>query len=279
MNSNQESTHIPVVLVRGGGDLASGVVSRLHRIGINVVITELEKPLAVRRLVSFSEAVYDEMVTVEHITAHCAVQPNDCIQIIKNGDIPVIVDPNCDIRTLPELNVISIVDARMRKAKPEINLETESFVIGLGPGFSAGVNCGVVIETNRGHYLGRVIWSGSAETDTGIPGNIGQREIERVIRSPTDGRILTKSEIGNVVEKDTTIAVVDGFPVSAPFTGQLRGLLRSGVRVYEGMKIGDLDPRDDPKLAHCISGKSLAIAGGVLEALLSQPYIRSQLWN
>jgi len=275
----QQSKPIPIVLIRGGGDLASGVVTRLHHVGINVVITELEKPLAVRRLVSFSEAVYDEMVTVENITARRAAQSKECIRIIKDGEIPVMVDPKCSIRYYSEFNVISIVDARMRKTKPEQGLDTASFVIGLGPGFIVGENCDAVIETNRGHYLGRVIWKGSAEPDTGIPGTIGQKEIERVIRSPTDGKIMTKSEIGVVVEKDTTLAIVDGLPISAPFTGLLRGLLRSEVLVFKGMKVGDLDPRDDPKLAHCVSEKSLAIAGGVLEALISQPKIRSQLWS
>jgi xanthine dehydrogenase accessory factor len=276
MNKNKIPT---VVVVRGGGDLASGVVFRLHKIGIKTIITELEKPLAVRRLVCFSEAVYDGEITIENITARCTSTYKEAISVFTNGEIPVIIDPECSIRNSKEFKIVSIIDARMTKREPDLGLDSAPLMIGLGPGFIAGVNCHAVIETNRGHYLGRVIWDGTAEPDTGIPGRIGNKQQERVIRAPIDGILIPHHQIGTRIKEGEILASVEGKTILAPYNGILRGLLRDGSLVFKGMKIGDLDPRDNPDIASHISEKSLAIGGGVIEALLTQIEIRDQLWT
>jgi xanthine dehydrogenase accessory factor len=166
----------------------------------------------------------------------------------------------------------------MTKRPPDLGIDLAPFVIGLGPGFVAGRNCRAAIETNRGHFLGRVIWEGSPETDTGIPGAVRQFQNDRVLRAPSDGFFSTQVEIGERVQKGQLIAIVEGQKVVAPFDGILRGLLHDGLPVQQGLKVGDIDPRDDPRIASLVSEKSLAIAGGVLEALLAKPEIRDRLW-
>jgi xanthine dehydrogenase accessory factor len=267
------------VLLRGGGDLASGVALRLHNVGINIVIIELQRPLAVRRRVSFSESVYEGQVVVEGVTAERVNHFSEIEQVIKSGKIPVSIDPDLEILEISNFDIPVIVDARMRKRPPESGLEQASLVIGLGPGFIAGENCHAVIETNRGHYLGRVIWEGQAEENTGTPGKIGERGYDRVLRAPASGRLITMVDIGTVLQQGDAICAVEGDTIPAPFNGVLRGLLRNGHPVQKGMKIGDLDPRMNPRLAKTISEKSFAIGGGVLEALLTRPEIREKLWN
>lgn len=269
-----------IVLIRGGGDLASGVAYRLYRAGLRVVITELPQPLAVRRLACFSEAVYVGEWTVEGITARKVSDPEDALrvlQVLAKGQIPVLVDPEgISIRALhPHV----VVDARMTKQRVPLIREPIKLIIGLGPGFSAGENCHAVIETNRGHMLGRVIWKGSPESDTGIPDSILERRAERVLRSPAEGILQTYVEIGDHLEEGQLIAEVAGKQVLAPFKGVLRGLLRTGMPVTPGLKIGDVDPRDDPRYCTLISDKSLAVGGGVLEAILSRPELRPHLWS
>lgn len=278
-------TRMPVVVLRGGGDLASGVALRLHRSGIRVLITELPRPLAVRRLVSFCSAVYQGEVVIEGVRGVLLTDDSDLPAVLQRGDVPVLVDPEARVILSPELDVRAVVDARMRKRPPEALspagapwLESAPLFIGLGPGFVAGENCHVAIETNRGHFLGRPIWHGSPEADTGIPGAVARFRGERVLRAPADGVLSTRVEIGSRVQAGQVIAEVNDRVVLAPFDGLLRGLLHSGLEVRRGMKIGDVDPRGDERLAYTVSEKSLAIGGGVLEALLTRPEIRRTLW-
>ena len=268
-----------IVLVRGAGDLASGVACRLHRAGLRVAMTELAQPLAVRRLVSFAEAIYAGEITVEGITAQRVKDHSDTLrilQVMSKGQIPVLIDPQGEaVRTLyPTV----IVDARMTKLPPEQVRHTAKLYIGLGPGFTAGQNCHAVIETQRGHFLGRVIWSGGSQPDTGLPEIVGNQSEERVLRAPGDGSFTGRAQIGQTIEAGQTIAEVGGQTITAPFGGILRGLLHDGLEVQRGLKVGDLDPRHDPSICSTVSDKALAVGGAVLEAILSRPELRSQMW-
>lgn len=266
-----------LILIRGGGDLASGVALRLVRVGLRVVITELSRPLAVRRLVSFCEAVYSAEITVEDVTAKRAEDFEDVERILAKKHVPVLIDP--ELTALAHFKPLVLIDGRMIKLAPDLGKGAAPMVIGLGPGFVSGENCDAVIETNRGHHLGRVIWHGAPQPNTGIPDSVASRRSERVLRAPSDGLLNTVCEICSQVEKGDLIAEVNGTPVHAPFKGVLRGLLHDGLPVRSGMKIGDLDPRNDPSYCHLVSDKSLAIGGGVLEAILTRPAIRTQLWE
>jgi xanthine dehydrogenase accessory factor len=266
-----------IVLIRGGGDLASGVAMRLWRAGVQVVITELPKPLMVRRLVCFGEAVYAGEHTVEEISALRAGSMAAVEEILARRQVPVLVDPGT--QTIQHFQPLVLVDARMRKQPSELPLDTAPLVIGLGPGFTAAVDCHAVIETNRGHFLGRVIWEGQAQANTGIPGAVAQHAADRVLRAPVDGILEALVEIGSYVEAGQPLLEVGGKLLKSPFAGVLRGLLHPGLEVTEGMKIGDVDPRHDLSYARMISEKSLAIGGGVMEAILARPEIREVLWS
>ncbi len=265
----------PIVLLRGGGDLATGVAARLWRSGFWVVVTEIERPLAVRRLVALAEAVYEDSVTVEDLTAARVDSVEQALRSLQDGAIPVLVDPDAECRT--ELEPAALIDGRMRKRDPELGRDAAPLVIGLGPGFRAGVNCHVAIETNSGHRMGRVIWEGTAEPDTGVPDPVAGRAVDRVLRAPAAGLFQPLVEIGTLVKRGTVLAEVDGAILEAPFDGALRGLLHWGVEVRADLKVGDLDPRNDPALCALISDKALAVGGGALEALLSRPDIRARL--
>ncbi len=273
-----------LVLIRGGGDLASGVALRLHRAGLQVLIAELPQPLVVRRLVAFAEAVYEGRATVEEVAARLVDSPQQALALLEFGVIPVLVDPAAEIiQTMagipaaPDIDIV--VDARMIKQPPESGMQAANLVIGLGPGFVAGENCHAVIETNRGHYLGRVIWQGTAQADTGLPELVGEKRAERVLRAPADGVMKAQAAIGSHLEAQQVVAQVAGQAVHAPFAGVLRGLLHDGVQVKTGTKIGDVDPRDDPRYCTQVSDKSLAVAGGVLEAILTRADVRARLWD
>lgn len=264
-----------IILIRGGGDLASGVALRLFRTGLNIVITELQSPLAVRRTVSFAEAVYEGRATVEGVTARSVQDPTDALgtlNILTKRQIPVIVDPDCAAAQI--LHPLAIIDARMTKQPPEPLSHGTPLYLGLGPGFDAPRNCHAVVETVRGHNLGRVIWAGAALDDTSNP----QGDPRRVLRAPADGTLRSFAQIGSHVEAGEPIAAIDDAPIIAPFKGVLRGLLRAGLTVHKGMKIGDVDSRDDPRLCELVSDKSIAVGGGVLEALLTRPDVRERLW-
>ena len=265
-----------LVLIRGGGDLASGVAVRLHHSGFEVVITELAQPLVVRRTVSFAEAVPEGRVQVEGVTGELIQEASDAKSIVRIGNIPVLIDP--ELESLEVLRPDVVVDARMRKKPPEKGKELATLVVGLGPGFAAGDNCHAVIETNRGHNLGRVIWAGTAQADTGVPAALEGFTSDRILRAPAAGKLVSGAKIGDRVENGTVIALVGNQVVLAPFDGILRGLLRSGTIVESGWKIGDVDLRDDPALWSLVSDKARAIGGGVLEAILACPDLRSGLW-
>lgn len=264
------------ILLRGGGDLASGVAVRLWRVGLRLVIIELPKPMAVRRKVAFSEAVYQGVTVVEDIRARLVGTAEQCDEILDRGEIPVLVDPilNC----LEIIRPAVLVDARMIKRSPETDIDVAPMVIGIGPGFIAGENCHAVIETKRGHKLGRVIWTGKPQEDTGVPAGIENHHSERVLRAPTDGVLETIAEIGDRLDEGQVVGRIEDFQVVAPFQGVLRGILPSGIVVSKGLKIGDVDPREEVSNCYLVSDKSLAIGGGVLEAILSRSELRSKLW-
>lgn len=264
------------VLLRGGGDLASGVALRLHRAGIRVAIAELEQPLMVRRTVSFAEAVYAGVVEVEGVIARRVQKVIVAPAVADEGEIPVLVDP--ELGSLPTLAPVALVDARMTKRPPETGLDAAPLVIGLGPGFEAGLNCHAVVETMRGHSLGRVFWQGGAQADTGVPGTIASYNLDRVLRAPAAGRLEPLAQIGQRLKAGEPVARVGGVEIAAPFDGVLRGLVHPSLEIKQGMKIGDIDPRNDPSYCWRVSDKSLAIGGGVLEALLTQPAVRGRLW-
>jgi xanthine dehydrogenase accessory factor len=265
-----------IVLIRGGGDLASGVAIRLVRSGLHVVITELPLPLSVRRTVSFSEAVHEGQVIIEDISAQVVLEPintNQIINTLSKQQIPVVVDPNCISAKL--LLPVVIIDARMTKRTPELLEYSPELFIGLGPGFVAGVNCQAVVETHRGYTLGRVIWQGAPISDSGQP----EGDPYRVLRSPIDGRLITLASIGDHIKSGQAIARINDVEILAPFKGVLRGLLRTNTLVTKGMKIGDIDHRDELRLCTLVSDKALAVGGGVLEAILSTPSLKMKLWN
>jgi xanthine dehydrogenase accessory factor len=271
-----------LILIRGGGDLATGVAIRLLRSGLRVVVTELSQPLAVRRTVSFAEAVYSGEISVEGIIARRVDDPGDSFRILSTlgkQQVPVLVDPGCISARL--LHPAVIVDGRMTKRPPEPIGYSPILYIGLGPGFEAVVNCQAVIETRRGPALGRVFWRGGPEPDTGQPDG----DPARVLRAPADGVVVAHKQIGDHCEEGDLIAEIQSqienrkSEIVSPFPGVLRGLLHPGLTVTRGLKIGDIDPRDDPRLCQMVSDKALSIGGGVLEAILSRPETRSPLWS
>lgn len=256
-----------LILIRGAGDLGSGVAWRLHRCGFAVVMTETARPQVVRRTVSFAEAVFIGRATVEGVTAVLAADVDAARRVLAAGDIPVLVDPPAACRHV--LQPAALVDAIMAKVNTDTTLLDTPRVVALGPGFTAGVDCHAVVETNRGHDLGRVIWQGAAEPDSKTPGEVGGYRGARVLRAPADGYVLGHAQIGDTLHEGEVVAEVNGVPLIAPFTGVLRGLIHPSVPVTVGMKIGDLDARAERRYCFTISEKSLAVAGGVLEALLA----------
>ncbi len=256
-----------VIVIKGAGDIATGVAARLWRSGFPVVLTEIAEPLTVRRTVSFSEAVYEEETIVEGITAQRVEDRAAIANALDDGVIPVIVDPEGTI--VGEIEPFAVVDAIMAKKNTGTHMEDAPLVIGLGPGFEAGGDVHAVIETKRGHTLGRVIWEGSAIPNTGIPGEVKGFGAERVIRAPGPGIFKGTLYIGEHVEKGEIVAYTGNTPIPAPISGMLRGLLHDGIIVEKGVKSGDVDPRDDRESCWLISDKALAIGGGVLEAVLT----------
>lgn len=269
-----------IILIRGGGDLASGVALRLHHSGMHIVITELAQPLVIRRAVSFAEAIYQRETRVEDVSARLVASVPEIERSLEERVVPVLVDPEC--RILDSLGgssyrVSALVDGRMTKGPPYLGLISAPLVIGLGPGFVTGENCHAVIETNRGHYLGRVIWEGSPLPNTGVPEGYGEQYRDRVLRAPADGVFIAHASICDRLKAGDRIAEIDGQPIFAPFDGVLRGLLHHGLRVKRGFKVGDVDPRGDPSYCTLVSDKALAIAGGVLEAILYFQNHKSEL--
>ncbi len=264
-----------LIMIRGGGDLASGVALRLIRSGLRVVVTELPQPLAVRRTVSFAEAVYSREITIEEVPAQLVEDPGDTLRILTifgKQKVPVLVDPECT--SAKALHPSVIIDGRMIKRPPEPIGYIPRLYLGLGPGFIAGENCQAVVETRRGPSLGRVFWTGGPEEDTGQP----EGDPRRVFRAPAAGEFRAVVNIGDHVAEGQRFAEVGGKYLAAPFPGVIRGLIHPGLRVTEGMKVGDIDARDDPQLCRMVSDKALSVGGGVLEAILSRPDLRLQMW-
>ena len=255
------------VLIRGAGDLASGIALRLHRAGLDVVMTDLEKPTAIRRTVCFSQALVLGAATVEDVTARAAASAAQAEEILAAGEIPVLADPACTCREA--LRPDALVDAILAKRNLGMRIGDAPVVIGVGPGFTVGEDCHAVVETMRGHTLGRVIYRGSALPNTNIPGLIGGYAGERVLRAPADGIFCQKLEIGAVVRAGDIAGEVDGELMKCTIDGVLRGILADGTPVFKGMKSGDVDPRCKPEYCTTASDKALAVGGGVLEAVLN----------
>jgi xanthine dehydrogenase accessory factor len=232
-------------------------------------------------LVSLAEAIYEGKTVVEDLRGQRVEETAAVHELLDQGMIPVLVDPTAESRH--ELALAAIVDARMTKAArttksaPSLPLNASPMMAGLGPGFTAGDDVHAVVETNRGHRMGRVIWEGPAQPDTGVPDPVNGKDVERVLRAPADGLFEPAAEIGSLVASGSRLAEINGVALIAPFDGALRGLLHGGIEVSAGAKVGDLDPRGDLSVCSLISDKSLAVGGGVLEALLSQEAIREQL--
>ena len=260
------------VALRGGGDLGSGVAYRLHRAGFPVLILELPAPLLVRRTVAYGSAVVEGTITVDGITARRVSSVSEALQVQGAGEIAVLADPQME--SVTEYNPAVVIDARMCKIPPESLPFKPTLLIGLGPGFTASVDCDVVIETNRGHHLGRVIEQGQAEADTGVPGSMQGRTVSRVLRAPTSGHVQALESIGTMLQEGQPVAHIGEHVLTAPFAGVLRGLIHEQVLAKAGEKVGDVDPRADPSYCFTISEKSLAIGGGVLEAVLASAAIR-----
>lgn len=255
------------VLIRGAGDLASGIGLRLHRCGFRVVMTEIAVPTTVRRTVAFSPAVYESRCQVEGVSGVRCDTLAEMEAALKEGSIPVIVDEQANIRGEWQPDVV--VDAILAKKNIGTDITDADAVIGIGPGFIAGVDCHCVVETKRGHYLGRCLWEGGAIPNTGIPGEIGGYGIERLIKASDDGLFTGTVVIGDRVKSGDLLGYAGNTPMYATIDGIVRGILQDQVPVKKGMKSGDIDPRCEA--AHCftVSDKASAIAGGVLEAILS----------
>ncbi|MFQ5761827.1 MAG: selenium-dependent molybdenum cofactor biosynthesis protein YqeB [Candidatus Bathyarchaeia archaeon] len=255
------------VLIKGGGDLASGVAHKLFNCGMKVVITEAEKPTCVRRAVSFAEAVYEGRAEVEDVVALGVADAAGAEAAWEGNTIPVLVDPAARIKS--ELKPDVIVDAIMAKRNTGTKITDAPIVIALGPGFTAGEDVHAVVETNRGHNLGRVIYRGEAEPNTHTPGPISGYAEERVLRAPQLGIFTASRIIGDLVKAGETVGSVAEASVTARISGVVRGLIHEGVTVRQGQKLGDIDPRSKREYCFTISDKSRCIAGSVLEAILS----------
>jgi len=260
-----------MILIKGAGDLATGVAHRLKQCGFNIVMTEISEPTMVRRTVAFSQAVYDKEVEVEGIKAVLASEKQDIYNIIEAGNIAILVDEDANI--VDEIKPDIIIDAIIAKKNLGTHIDDAKIVIALGPGFTAGFDCHCVVETKRGHYLGKTIYNGSAIPNTGVPGDIGGYTKERIIRATDNGKIAPVACIGDYVEKGDIVAYVNETPIFAEINGIVRGMLQKDVKVFKGMKSGDIDPRCEKDHCFTISDKARSIGGGVLEAIL---YLKSR---
>lgn len=255
-----------VVIIRGGGDLATGVAVRLARSGIRVIVTELAKPMSVRRMVSCSEAVYTGRLEIEDTLALRVDTFNEALETSGPKLIPVLVDP--EMQKIQFDVVDAVIDARLLKRDVKYELGEKPLIVGLGPNFEAKQNCHFAIETERGHDLGKVIRQGSSRTDTGLPDG----DPRRVLRAPCDGTIRLIKDIGEHVEAGDPVAAIGDTHVRAIIGGMIRGLIHDGTELFAGVKIGDIDPRNKRTYCFTISDKAYAIGGGVLEGLM-------EAWN
>lgn len=270
MEQNRLTTRGPLVAVKGAGDLASGVIHRLTRAGFAVMATELAQPMVLRRTVAFAEAVALGHATVEGLTARLVSSLEEAQRVLSRREVPILVDPAGEFLRAARPHVL--VEATLSKRNSGVTISDASIVIALGPGYEAGKDAHAVIETNRGHNLGRVYLQGMAEANTGVPGTIGGYSAERLLRAPCAGTLYGRRQIGETIAAGETAAVVEAngtaTPVNAAISGILRGLVRDGLPVQAGLKVGDIDPRAVREHCFTISDKSRAVAGGVLEAVL-----------
>ncbi|MGM9992537.1 MAG: selenium-dependent molybdenum cofactor biosynthesis protein YqeB [Candidatus Bruticola sp.] len=260
----------PLVGIRGGGDLASGIAHRLFQAGFPLIISELEHPRMVRRSVCFGEAVWENKISIEKVEAVLIQSESQLSEVLARKYIGVAVDPEGKI--FDKLNVPFLVDARMLKREIDDQRRPGRFVVGIGPGFTAGLNVDRVIETMRGHTLGKVIYSGQPLPNTGVPGIIAGESIRRLIKAPCCGVFRAEAELGQMVCEGQIVGWVNEKPVKVLLSGKLRGLIRNGTEVACGEKLGDCDPRGEKVDIYTISDKARAIGGGVLEAVLSQVF-------
>lgn len=256
-----------LIIVRGGGDIATGTIYKLHQSRFPVLVLEIANPSCIRRTISFCEAVFDKEVEVEGVIAKRADSLEEAFAIYEQGQIPVIIDESGSI--IQEVHPPVVVDAILAKRNLGTKITDAPVVIGVGPGFCAEKDVDAVIETQRGHNLGRVIYEGEAAPNTGIPGMIGGYAKERVIHAPATGKLHILRQIGEVVESGDILADIEGTPVETVIGGVIRGMIREGYDVEKGLKIADVDPRvKEQENCYHISDKARCVAGGVLEAIL-----------
>lgn len=260
-----------LIIVRGGGDLATGVSYRLFMAGFNVVVLDIQEPTSIRRRVSFSEAIYSSEIIVEGVKGILAKNLKEIYQAIDHGFIPVYVDEKMEI--IDSIKPLVLVDSIIAKENLGMTKALAPITIGVGPGFEAGVDVDLVVESKRGHFLGKVIHKGKAEDNTSIPGDVmGFRE-ERIIRAESNGIIKSFYNIGDRVEVGDQVCEINGIKIIAKISGILRGMIKDGIYVSKGLKIGDIDPRGIEEYAYTISDKARSIGGGVLEAIM---YLRKE---
>ena len=256
-----------IIAMKSGGEMGSATAWRLHQAGFRrIYILETGHPLAVRRTVSFCEAVHEGACVVEGVRAVRVPNPKAFASAWAGGELPVLVDPQWE--SLSAVRPDVLVDAILAKKNLGTRLSDADLVIGLGPGFEAGRDAHTVIETKRGHNLGRIISNGAAAPNTGVPGTIAGFSKERVLRAPAAGKLVWDCALGDMVDKGQRLGAVDGKPVTALIAGLLRGQVRPNGHVRQGLKLGDVDPRGDNRHLHTISDKGRAIGGAVLEAML-----------
>jgi xanthine dehydrogenase accessory factor len=257
----------PLAILRGGGDLGTGAALRLHRAGWRVLITELAQPLVIRRTVAFASAIYDGSIEVEGAIAHQIDQLDQADQFWAIDHIPVIA-AGPDRLITARSNPTAIVDAIISKTNTGTRITDAPIVVALGPGFTAGIDCHAVVETNRGHNLGRVYYQGSAEADTGTPGKIGGEDSQRVLRAPIDGLFRADKAIGDKVIVGDVIGRVGSQSIPTAIAGVVRGVLYDGLSINAGVKVADIDPRGEVSYCFSVSDKAWSIGGGVLEAVM-----------
>lgn len=256
-----------VIIIRGGGDIASGIIQKLYRSGFKVLVLEVSNPTSIRRTVCYSEAIYEGTITIEGITSILVKNTKETENAWNEDKIPVIIDPKGYYIDIVKPKVL--IDAILAKKNLGTKIDMADITIALGPGFEAGKDVHIVIETMRGHNLGRLIFEGHAIPNTGIPGEVKGFAKERVIYSPSNGSIESIKKIGDVVKAGEVIARINDTKILATIDGLLRGIIRNGSTVWEGLKIADIDPRLSENInCYTISDKARSIAGGVLEAIL-----------
>ena len=262
------------ILIKGAGDLATGIAVRLYNSGHQILMTEIPEPMTVRRYVAFSRSVYEKESSVEGVQSILVSNYSEAKAVIENGQVAVIVDPDAKIRYEYEPDVI--IDAILAKYNTGTKIDDAPFVVGVGPGFTAGEDCHCIIETKRGHTLATVIWRGSAIPNTGVPGNVGGYTLERLIKASAEGVMKPVAKISDQVKEGDIVAYTGGEPVYALMTGVVRGMLQEGVQVTKGLKIGDIDARCEVNHCFTISDKARALGGGALEAVTQYERIKKK---